>query len=108
MIEGPELPWPMESGAADCPARASGLGSTTAGTSCERPAAYAVEVRYPYDGSVWLMFLCERHGPEIPDARPLTATDRAEVERRRIEIAKALSGQPYERAQPLVPGRRRR
>lgn len=72
MIDGPQLPWVMESGAHNCRVFGSGLGSTTSDKSCDGEPAFAVEVHYPHDGSVWLNFLCVHHGAEVPDARPVT------------------------------------
>ncbi len=83
-------------------------GARLGAESCNGEPVAAVEVSYSYDGSVWLVFLCARHGDCVPETRPLTADDLAELEDRRQRTRRALAGRGWEPTKPIRPGRRRR
>ena len=74
---------------------------------CSRVPTAAAEVEYEHTGNVWLVSFCKRHCRGVPEARPLTDADQAELGRRLQAETAALSGQPWMPPKPIATRRRR-
>jgi hypothetical protein len=97
-------PTPTNFGSAGCPAMVRwGHGQWQAcGGRPEFAGHLTVSEHVPVDRrGTYRLFTCSVHTRLVKDPEPMTAADRAELERRREQERLALAGKPYERVRPL-------
>ena len=99
------LPWPVDAAADRCAAATTSSGRTDPGP-CARFVTGQAFVQFPYDGAVWRVFLCARHGAQVDGSELLDDVGTAELGRRRNQAALALAGRPFCRPEPLAHGQR--
>jgi hypothetical protein len=90
-------PVPMNYGVPGCPAMIrAGAGQWA---HCPRTPAFAGTVGE--DPRRYRVFPCELHVGHVDDPQPITDKDRAALERRREQWARAKRGLPFEGVQPI-------